>query len=112
MNPTPGPGIVLDLGQVYQGPYCGFLFAAENRIARAIESFDAAIAIDGALGNAGLGRGLAKIRRGDVAAGIEDLQVAATLEPQRSVLRSYLGKGYTQAPLRLYSMNVVRERWL
>jgi crotonobetainyl-CoA:carnitine CoA-transferase CaiB-like acyl-CoA transferase len=28
MNGRPGPGIVLDLGQVYQGPYCGFLFAA------------------------------------------------------------------------------------
>ncbi len=36
--------------------------------------------------------GLARIRRGDAAGGREDLLVAAALEPQRSELRSYLGK--------------------
>ena len=75
----------------------GFLAAARNDTAGAIGWFDGAIAIDGALGNAWLGRGLCKIRRGRTAEGLDDLQTAATLEPQRALLRSYLGKGYDQA---------------
>ena len=71
----------------------GFLLAAENKVNAAIQAFDRAIALDGALGNAWLGRGLCRIRQGD-AAGREDLQVAVTLEPQRAVLRSYLGKAF------------------
>ncbi len=55
------------------------------------------MAIDAALGNAWLGRGLCRIRRGDAAGGREDLLVAAALEPQRAELRSYLGKAYANA---------------
>lgn len=73
----------------------GFLLAAQNRIGPAIELFDQAIAIDGALGNAWLGRGLCRIHQGKADAGREDLQVAATLEPHRAVLRSYLAKAYS-----------------
>ena len=73
----------------------GFLLAAENRTRQAAEWFDRAIAVDAALGNAWLGRGLCRMRRGDSAAGVKDLMVAAALEPQRSLLRSYLGKAYT-----------------
>ena len=75
----------------------GFLFAAENKLDSAVGAFDRAIALDGALGNAWLGRGLCRIRRGDPIAGREDLQVAVTLEPQRAVLRSYLGKAFANA---------------
>ncbi|MCI0747125.1 MAG: TonB-dependent receptor [Verrucomicrobia subdivision 3 bacterium] len=75
----------------------GFLLAARNRNRESLESFNQAIEIDGALGNAWLGRGLVKIRRGDGVGGREDLQVAATLEPQRAVLRSYLGKAWQHA---------------
>jgi tetratricopeptide (TPR) repeat protein len=71
----------------------GFLLAAENRVAAAVRVFDQAIALDGALGNAWLGRGLCRIRQGD-RGGREDLQVAVTLEPQRAVLRSYLAKAF------------------
>ena len=74
----------------------GFLLAAAGQNAAAAEEFDRAIAIDPALGNAWLGRGLLKFRSGRGAAGREDLQVAATLEPNRSVLRSYLAKGFAQ----------------
>jgi tetratricopeptide (TPR) repeat protein len=74
----------------------GFLAAARHDTAAAIGWFDRAIALDGALGNAWLGRGLCKIRRGQTAAGLDDLQTAATLEPQRALLRSYLGKAYEQ----------------
>ncbi len=75
----------------------GFLLAAQNQTRDAITWFDRALAVDGALGNAWLGRGLCRIRHGDAAGGREDLLVAAALEPQRAVLRSYLGKAYANA---------------
>ena len=73
----------------------GFLLSAENRISAARQCFEQAIALDGALANAWLGRGLCRLRRGDSAGGVADLTVAAALEPQRALLRSYLGKAYT-----------------
>lgn len=75
----------------------GFLLAAQNRIREAITFFDQAIEIDGGLGNAWLGRGLCRIRQGHAKEGRFDLQVAATMEPQRSLLRSYLGKAFSNA---------------
>ncbi len=74
----------------------GFAFAAQNRIREATAEFDRAIMLDGALGNAWLGRGLCRIRRGNIAGGRDDLQVAATLEPQRALFRSYLGKAWSE----------------
>lgn len=73
----------------------GYLLAARNDVRGALASFEQAIALDGGLGNAWLGRGLCRIRSGDADAGRQDLQTAATLEPHRSVLRSYLGKAYS-----------------
>lgn len=75
----------------------GYLLAAQNQTTAAFDAFNQAIAVDGALGNAWLGRGLTRIRQGHRRAGLADLQVAATLEPQRAALRSYLGKGYSHA---------------
>jgi tetratricopeptide (TPR) repeat protein len=75
----------------------GFLLAAQNQTREAIAWFDRALATDPALGNAWLGRGLCRIRRGDATGGREDLLVAATLEPQRAGLRNYLGKAYSNA---------------
>ena len=72
----------------------GFLLAAKNKTSQAIEWFNYAIVADPSLGNAWLGRGLSRIRRGDLERGREDLLVAAALEPQRALLRSYLGKAY------------------
>lgn len=72
----------------------GFLLAAQNKISNAQKHFDAAIAVDGALGIAWLGRGLTRIRQHDLDGGLKDLQVAATLEPNRALLRSYLGKAF------------------
>lgn len=74
----------------------GFLLAAQNKASRAMLLFDEAIALDGGLGNAWLGRGLCKIRQGLVREGKDDIQVAVTLEPQRAVLRSYLAKAYQE----------------
>lgn len=72
----------------------GFLLSAQNKPHTAITWFGKAIEVDSALGNAWLGRGLARIRIGDTAGGREDLLMAAALEPQRAELRSYLGKAY------------------
>jgi len=74
----------------------GFLLAAADRIEAALTAFNEAIALDGALGNAWLGRGLCRIRRGALEAGREDLQTAALLEPQRALFRSYLGKAWNE----------------
>ena len=73
----------------------GFLLSAENNINGAKDSFEKAIALDSALGNAWLGRGLCAIRQGHAEAGRRDLQVAAALEPNRSIFHSYLGKAFS-----------------
>ncbi len=73
----------------------GFLLSAENDIKGAKDSFEKAISLDSALGNAWLGRGLCAIRQGHAEAGRRDLQVAAALEPNRSIFHSYLGKAFS-----------------
>lgn len=73
----------------------GFVLCAQRQFAAALDRFEQAIALDGGLANGWLGRGLLRLRAGQVEAGRADLQVAAALEPQRSVLRSYLGKAWT-----------------
>ncbi len=75
----------------------GFLLSAQNKIPEALSWFDRAIAVDGGLGNAWLGRGLCFIHEGHRQAGLRDLVVAASIEPQRSLLRSYLGKAFADA---------------
>jgi len=74
----------------------GFVLSAQNKIGVALNSFQQAIEADGALGNGWLGRGLCRIRCGDFSEGRRDLQTAAALEPNRSFLRSYLGKAFSQ----------------
>jgi len=75
----------------------GFLLAARNRLNEALAEFAQAIEIDPMLANAWLGRGLCRIKQGHAQAGREDLQVAATVEPNRALLRSYLGKAFANA---------------
>ncbi|MEK7675093.1 MAG: FecR domain-containing protein [Verrucomicrobiota bacterium] len=72
----------------------GFFLSARNRTKEALGWFDQALAVDGALGHAWLGRGLCRIQQGETEEGRKDLQVAAALEPQRGLLRSYLGKAF------------------
>lgn len=73
----------------------GFLLTARNEIRSALPYFDRSIELDGGLGNGWLGRGLCKIRLGDAEAGRFDLHVAAATEPRRALLRSYLGKAFS-----------------
>ncbi|HEY0550253.1 MAG TPA: tetratricopeptide repeat protein [Verrucomicrobiae bacterium] len=75
----------------------GFLLSAQNKIPAALRQFEEAILVDGALPDAWLGRGLCRIRRGDLAGGREDLRTAAALAPNRAVLRSYLAKAFSDA---------------
>jgi tetratricopeptide (TPR) repeat protein len=75
----------------------GFIELAQGRDHIARVSFDQAIALDGALGNAWLGRGLCEIWQGHTGACRDDIQVAAVLEPQRALFRSYLGKAFSAA---------------
>ncbi len=70
----------------------GFLAAARGDQTGARTAFDHALALDGAQGDAWLGRGLVRFHSGELDAGLADLQTAVVVEPQRGILRSYLGK--------------------
>ena len=72
----------------------GFIACGQYRFAAGHERFEQALALDGALGNAWLGRGLCRMHQGDVVGGRLDLEIAAAMEPQRALLRSYLGKAF------------------
>lgn len=72
----------------------GFLEAARSEPTRARESFERALSLNGAMGDAWLGRGLCRLRAGDREGGRADLQTAVAVEPQRAILRSYLAKAY------------------
>jgi len=74
----------------------GYLMLARGNTDEAINWFDRAITQGGALANAWLGRGLSRMRRTEFQTGREDMQVAALLEANRSILRSYLGKAFEQ----------------
>jgi predicted Zn-dependent protease len=75
----------------------GFMALAENHPQSARDRFDRALALDGALPGAWLGRALAEAQLGHDEDARRDLQIAATLEPQRGLFRSYLGKAWSQS---------------
>ena len=74
----------------------GFIALEQRQPKQALAWFNEAISVDGALGNAWLGRALAHEQLRDYEEGRRDLQTAAALEPQRSLFRSYLAKGFSQ----------------
>ena len=75
----------------------GFIAAAQGRVRDAMDHFREAISLDGAYPPAWLGRGLCEIRLNRVEEGRRDLQTAATLETQRGLYHSYLGKALSVA---------------
>src|SRR5258706_9530041 len=87
-------GLTFSPGNAQAWALKGFMLSSQRRWQEAEAAFTQAIALDAALGNGWLGRGLLKIRSGDRAGGRDDLQTAAALEPNRSLLRSYLGKAF------------------
>lgn len=62
--------------------------------AQALRHFESAVQMDSTAPLPRLGLGLTKIRSGDLEAGRRDLEIAAVLDPNNSLLRSYLGKAY------------------
>ncbi|HWC59336.1 MAG TPA: FecR domain-containing protein [Verrucomicrobiae bacterium] len=75
----------------------GFLALADNHPSQAEQWFDRALAIDGSLPTAWVGRGLARAQSGNDDGARRDFQIAATLEPNRGLFRSYLGKAWSQS---------------
>ncbi len=72
----------------------GFVALARFRPAQADEAFRKAVGLDSASPLARFGLGLASIRKGELARGRNDIEIATGLDPNRSLLRSYLGKAY------------------
>ncbi len=72
----------------------GFIHLANNQPDSALASMQEAIDLDATLSDAWLGRGLAKFKLGNSTEARQDLQAATILDPQRAILRSYLGKAY------------------
>ncbi|MBD9360963.1 TonB-dependent receptor domain-containing protein [Methylomonas fluvii] len=72
----------------------GFSHLFRVDTAQAMRHFESAIQLDSTAPLPRLGLGLAKIRSGDLEAGRRDLEIAAILDPNNSLLRSYLGKAY------------------
>lgn len=81
----------------------GFILAGLNRFREAEGAFEESIRLDPALGNGWLGRGLCRFHAGDTDRGLQDLQLAAALEPNRALLRSYLGKAWAETGERLWA---------
>jgi tetratricopeptide (TPR) repeat protein len=73
----------------------GFVLSAENNLKDARNSFETAIALHSALGDAWLGRGLCLIKQGQLEAGRRDLLAAAALEPNRAIFRRYLSENFS-----------------
>ena len=83
----------------------GFVLSGQNKMAQARTYFERAIVADGSLANGWLGRGLTRIKAGDVDGGRQDLETAAALEPTRAFLRSYLGKAWSMDQPFQYTWN-------
>lgn len=72
----------------------GFAYLAQVRTRDSRGAFERAIGLDQADPLPHLGMGLATIRDGDVTMGREEIAIAASLDPNNSLVRSYLGKAY------------------
>jgi len=72
----------------------GFAYLTQIKTKMSKEAFRKAIELDQADPLPRLGLGLAKIHDGDLAGGREEIEIAASLGPNNSLIRSYLGKTY------------------
>jgi hypothetical protein len=86
LSPRHAPAVALE----------GFIALSENHPRAALGHFDAALALDDSLPTEWLGRALAEAALGDDRETHRNLQIAAALEPQRGLYRSYLGKSWSQ----------------
>ncbi|UCG09372.1 MAG: FecR domain-containing protein, partial [Desulfobacterales bacterium] len=72
----------------------GFTYLGRIKIQEAKNAFEKAIGFDSADPLPRLGLGLAMIRGGDLKAGRAEIEIAVSLDPGNSLVRSYLGKAY------------------
>lgn len=75
----------------------GFARLDGHEARAAFDAFEQALALDTSLGSAWLGRGLAQEQLGRRELALRDFQVAAALEPRRSLHRTALGKAYSRS---------------
>ena len=59
-------------------------------------AFDSAVRLNSADPRARMGLGLVRVRQGQLQAGREDLELAASLDPENALLRAYLGRAYAE----------------
>jgi len=105
--------IALDANLERTQTVLGFSSLLRMETDAAIETFNKAIQFDSTSPMARLGLGLAKIRNGDLEQGREDLETAAILDPNNSIVRSYLGKAYYEerrSPLAEDQFRLAKER--
>ena len=74
----------------------GFARLLDGETAAALETFGTAVAADSSDPLAHFGRGLARVRGGDLAGGRRDIEIAVLLDPTNAELRSYLGRVYVE----------------
>jgi Flp pilus assembly protein TadD len=72
----------------------GFSYLTRVETGEAKGAFEQAIKLDDADPLPRLGLGLAKIRDGHLEDGRREIEIAASLDPNNSLIRSYLGKAY------------------
>lgn len=72
----------------------GFAYLAQIRVSDAAEAFLQAIELGSEDPLPHLGLGLAKIRSGDLSEGRRDIEIAADLDRNNALIRSYLGKAF------------------
>jgi tetratricopeptide (TPR) repeat protein len=72
----------------------GFAYLTQVKTKQAKAAFEKAIVLDQADPLPRLGLGLAKIREGQLHEGRQDIEIAASLASNSSLIRSYLGKAY------------------
>jgi tetratricopeptide (TPR) repeat protein len=75
----------------------GYAYLTQVKTREAKAAFDEAIKLDESDPLPRLGRGLAEIRDGHLNEGSKEVEVAVSLDPAQSLLRSYLGKAYFEA---------------
>ncbi|NIB42541.1 TonB-dependent receptor [Pseudomaricurvus alkylphenolicus] len=74
----------------------GFMAAAEGAHQSAWQAFQRAHQLDNHFANVWLGEGLGAFQQGRAQQGLESLKLAVVMEPNRSLLRSYLGKALAE----------------
>ena len=75
----------------------GFIFLDQNKLQSALTEFERTTQLDAAMAEGWLGQGLSQLILGHTEEGRALLQIAAALEPNRSILRSYLAKAFAEA---------------